>query len=168
MLFIVRKTIIYKKVNDLKNAMRFLRMWKIYIKLLKNKALALEKFKKGFSETYEKLSDSMFLDNDKEKSVQTQVFNFLDKINFDDKTNYGFAQNSKGKIFPSYMAENNDISNSSSITFINCNESNASFTKFNNYNINKDSNYKGKENNILNKSSGRKITSSVFKTKSNK
>ena len=167
LLSIVNQTFKYKKINKYKNAIKILRVWKIYIKILKSKASALKKFEKNFIQTYEKISDSMFMDNDndKEKSVQTQVYNFLDKLNSNDKNNLGFIQSSWNKSFCGEMTESIDISNNSNLAFNDYNESNVTVRRF--YKFNKDSysNYKGSN---MNKNSGRKIASTVFNTKKNK
>ena len=116
----------------------------------------MERFEKSFSETYEKLSDSIFVDNGDEKSVQTQVMSFLDKITHDEKmklkNNLGVSQCSLN----SYLSArnlNNDLLNSynnNNITFHNDNESNISFSKFYSGNIeNEDKSLNNSNNNSI-------------------
>ena len=52
------------------------------MKLLKEKEEQLRKMEKSFSQTYEILSDGIFVDKGDEKSVQTQMMSFVDKVNF--------------------------------------------------------------------------------------
>jgi hypothetical protein len=79
---LVHKMKLFKRINQLKKAMRFIRLWRLYLKLLKERALQWEIIEKSFSQTYEKLSDSIFVDKDNEKSIQTQMMTFIDKVNF--------------------------------------------------------------------------------------
>ena len=166
LLLLIQQIQYYKKINKLKRGIRFLRIWKVYVKLIRNKATALEKFEKNFSETYEKLTDSIFQDNDKEKSVQTQVFYFLDKINEYDKKNKiknnQNCQNSLNKCpYGDSIDKNDTISNSNcklNIENLSINKSNVSLRRFYNYNKEKDV----KISNNMNKCNGRKIVSTLF------
>ena len=166
LLLLIQQIQFYKKINKLKRGIRFLRIWKVYVKLIRNKATALEKFEKNFSETYEKLTDSIFQDNDKEKSVQTQVFYFLDKINeYDEKNkikNNQNCQNSLNKCpYGDSIDKNDTISNSNcklNIENLSINKSNVSLRRFYNYNKEKDV----KISNNMNKCNGRKIVSTLF------
>ena len=79
---LVHLTKIFKRINQLKKSMRYIKLWRLYIKILKERAAQLEKIEKSFSQTYEKLSDSIFVDKDNEKSIQTQMMTFMDKVNF--------------------------------------------------------------------------------------
>ena len=72
---------VFKKINKKKRILRFIRIWRQYVKFLRDRAAQLERFEKNFSDIYDKLSDSIFVDIGDEKSVQTQVLSFLDKIN---------------------------------------------------------------------------------------
>ena len=173
LLILIQHIYYYKKINKLKRAIRFLRIWKIYVKLIRNKASTLEKFEKHFSETYEKLTDSIFQDNDKEKSVQTQVFYFLDKVNeYDGKRkmkNCGNIQNSLNNCPSGESIDKNDIISNSISNFnkekLSINKSNVMLSRFYNYNKQKDD----KLSNSMIKDNGKKIVSTLFsKTKKNK
>ena len=48
---------------------------------------------KSFNFTYRKISGDIFLDSEEEKSVQTQMMTFVDKIN------YGNSNRKNSKIF---------------------------------------------------------------------
>ena len=50
---------------------------------------------KSFSLTYEKISGDIFLDNEEEKSVQTQMMTFVDSVN------YGNFHRKKSSLFKS-------------------------------------------------------------------
>ena len=141
LLTMVYKTKVFKKINRIKKTVRFLRIWRVYTKLLRDRAAQIEKFEKSFSETYEKLSDSVFVDNADEKSVQTQVINFLDKINNEEKAklknNLGVSQSSLNSYFSGKIINNNEILNASNNYFTfhnegneNDNDSNISFSNF--------------------------------------
>ena len=52
------------------------------MKLIKEKEAQLRKMERSFSQTYELLSDGIFVDKGDEKSVQTQMMSFVDKVNF--------------------------------------------------------------------------------------
>ena len=79
---LVHLTKVFKRINQLKKAARFLKLWKLYMKLLKEREAQLRKMEKSFSQTYEKLSDDIFVDIGDEKSVQTQMLTFVDKVNY--------------------------------------------------------------------------------------
>ena len=121
-----------------------MRIWRVYVKLLRDRAAQLEKFEKSFSETYEKLSDSIFVDVGDEKSVQTQVLSFLDKVNIEEKSklknNLGISQSSLNSYLSGKLI-NNDLLNNSNFTFHNDdneNLRNISFSKVNGYNQDND------------------------------
>ena len=156
LLILAHKTKIYKNINKKRKIIKFLRIWRVYVKFLRDRAAQMERFEKSFSETYEKLSDSIFVDNGDEKSVQTQVMSFLDKITHDEKmklkNNLGVSQCSLN----SYLSAknlNNDLLNSynnNNITFHNDNESNISFSKFYSGNIeNEDKSLNNSNNNSI-------------------
>ena len=92
---LVHLTKVFKRINQLKKAARFLKLWKLYMKLLKEREAQLRKMEKSFSQTYEKLSDDIFVDIGDEKSVQTQMLTFVDKVN------YGNVNRKKSGIFKS-------------------------------------------------------------------
>ena len=134
---------VFKKFNKKKRTIKFLRIWRVYVKLLRDRAAQLEKLK-SFSETYEKLSDSIFVDAGDEKSVQTQVLSFLDKVNIEEKSklknNLGISQSSLNSYLSGKLI-NNDLLNNSNFTFHNDdneNLSNISFSKVNGYNQDND------------------------------
>ena len=155
-LILAHKTKVFKNINKKRKIIKFLRIWRVYVIFLRDRAAQLERFEKSFSETYEKLSDSIFVDNGDEKSVQTQVMSFLDKITHDEKmklkNNLGVSQCSLN----SYLSArnlNNDLLNSynnNNITFHNDNESNISFSQFYSGNIeNEDKSLNNSNNNSI-------------------
>ena len=171
LLILLHKINVYKKINRRKRTIRFIRIWRVYVKFLKDRAAQLERFEKSFSETYEKLSDSIFVDIGEEKSVQTQVMCFLDKIGNDEKNkiknNLGVSQCSLNSYLSGKSIINNDINNDilnncfSNFTFHNDNESN-------NISMSRYSNYDKSVNNSINNST-KNIKSAVFtRTSKNK
>jgi hypothetical protein len=171
LLILLHKINVYKKINRRKRTIRFIRIWRVYVKFLKDRAAQLERFEKSFSETYEKLSDSIFVDIGEEKSVQTQVMCFLDKIGNDEKNkiknNLGVSQCSLNSYLSGKSIINNDINNDilnncfGNFTFHNDNESN-------NISMSRYSNYDKSVNNSINNST-KNIKSAVFtRTSKNK
>ena len=133
------------------------------MKFLRDRAAQLERFEKNFSDIYDKLSDSIFVDIGDEKSVQTQVLSFLDKISHDGKNklknSLGVSQTSLTSYFSGKLI-NNDIMNvsNSNFTFNNDNESNISLIRSYNYNQEIDD----KSVNNSNNNTSRKIKTTVF------
>ena len=82
---LVHLTTVFKRINQLKKSLKFLRLWRLYLKLVKEKRAQLQKMERSFSQTYEALSDSIFVDKGDERSVQTQMMNFVDEVNYWDK-----------------------------------------------------------------------------------
>ena len=139
---LVHLTKIVKRINQLKKASRYIKLWKLYLKLLKEREAQLKKLEKSFSQTYEKLSDDIFLDVGDETSVQTQMKSFVDKVNFGngDRKNEGVFKtlNSLDIFFPERFSQ--DI-------------------LFNYYNFKTDNNGQSSKN------SRNKIKSSIFEDK---
>ena len=79
---LVHTTRIIKRINKLRKSWRYIRLWRLYMKLIKEKEAQLRKMERSFSQTYELLSDGIFVDKGDEKSVQTQMMSFVDKVNF--------------------------------------------------------------------------------------
>ena len=79
---LVHTTKLIQRKNKLKKSWRYFRLWRLYLKLLKEKEEQLRKMERSFSQTYEILSDGIFVDKGDEKSVQTQMMTFVDKVNF--------------------------------------------------------------------------------------
>ena len=164
LLILVHKTKIYKIINKKRRVIRFLRIWRVYVKFLRDRAAQMERFEKSFSETYEKLSDSIFVDIGDEKSVQTQVMGFLDKITQDEKmklkNNLAISQSSLNSYLSAKNIKNDLLNsyNNNNITFHNDNECNISFSKLYSNNIDNEDKYLNNSNNnsIVN------IKSSVF------
>ena len=156
---LVHLTKVFKRINQLKKASRFLRLWKLYMKLLKERAAQLEKMEKSFSQTYEKLSDDIFVDSGKEKSVQTQMMTFVDKIN------YGNSNRKNSKIFQSLNSF--DINLQEKMNSDDLIDSDINFYKktANNCTTNNFSRYKLKKANDLSKGAENKIKSALFKKK---
>ena len=154
---------VFKKINKKKRILRFIRIWRQYVKFLRDRAAQLERFEKNFSDIYDKLSDSIFVDIGDEKSVQTQVLSFLDKISHDGKNklknSLGVSQTSLTSYFSGKLI-NNDIMNvsNSNFTFNNDNESNISLIRSYNYNQEIDD----KSVNNSNNNTSRKIKTTVF------
>ena len=98
----------------------------------------MEILEKSFSETYERLSESIFVDNEDEKSIQTHVMNFLDKITNDEKmklkNNLGVSQSSLNSYLSPKNINNNLLNsdNNNNTNFHYDNESNISFTIYSN------------------------------------
>ena len=84
LLTIVYKIKVFQKVIRKKRILRFIRSWRVYTRYLKDIASALASFEKSFTKTYEKLNDSLFVDNTDEKSIETQINSFLGKISQED------------------------------------------------------------------------------------
>ena len=160
LLILIYKTKVYKKINKKRKIIKFLRIWRVYVKFLRDKTAQIERFEKSFSETYEKLSDSIFVDKGDEKSVQTQVINFLDKITNEEKmklkNNLGVSQSSLNSYLSARNINNSFFNNN--ITFNNDNESNISFSKFYSNKIENDD----KSFTISNNNSTFNIKSSIF------
>ena len=166
LLILMHKMKVFKKINKIKKTLRFLRIWRVYVKVLRDRASQLEKYQKSINETSEKLSYSIFVDNSDEKSVNTQVLSFLDNINNDEKTKIKNSLGVSRTSLNSYLSgkiTNNEIINGSdsNFTFNNEeeNEANISLGKF--------YKYKGITYNrtvsYSNTNSPRKIKSSLFK-----
>ena len=159
---LVHKMKLFKRINQLKKAMRFIRLWRLYLKLLKERALQWEIIEKSFSQTYEKLSDSIFVDVGEEKSVQTQMMSFVDKVNFGDKIKKHYKHlkslDSLSSLY-NQKQENDNLSISNSNIIFNHNEGdNILLNKFRN-DIN---DINGADNDIKDENTN-KIKSSVFK-----
>ena len=159
---LVHLTKIFKRINQLKKSMRYVKLWRLYIKILKERAAQLEKIEKSFSQTYEKLSDSIFVDVGEEKSVQTQMMSFVDKVNFGDKIKKHYKHlKSLDSLSSLYnpKQENDNLSISNSNIIFNHNEGdNILLNKFRN-DIN---DINGADNDIKDENTN-KIKSSVFK-----
>ena len=151
---LVHLTKVFKRISQLKKAARFLKLWKLYIKLIKEREAQLRKMEKSFSQTYEKLSDDIFVDIGDEKSVQTQMLTFVDKVN------YGNVNPKKSGIFKSLDSFN--IFFPEKINFednVYNKGINFSMSNFDNYeNDNDNDNYSE-----ISKNSANKINSSIFK-----
>ena len=159
---LVHLTKIFKRINQLKKSMRYVKLWRLYIKILKERAAQLEKIEKSFSQTYEKLSDSIFVDVGEEKSVQTQMMSFVDKVNFGDKIKKHYKHlkslDSLSSLY-NQKQENDNLSISNSNIIFNHNEGdNILLNKFRN-DIN---DINGADNDIKDENTN-KIKSSVFK-----
>ena len=146
---LVHLTKVFKRINQLKKAARFLKLWKLYMKLLKEREAQLRKMEKSFSQTYEKLSDDIFVDIGDEKSVQTQMLTFVDKVN------YGNINPKRSGIFKSLDSLN--ILFPEKINFDDNKGINFSMSNFENYDNDND-NYSE-----ISKNSAKKINSSIFK-----
>ena len=79
---LVHTTRLIKRINKLRKSWRYIRLWRLYMKLIKEKEAQLRKMERSFSQTYELLSDGIFMDKGDEKSIQTQMISFVDKVNF--------------------------------------------------------------------------------------
>ena len=170
LLILMHKMKVFKKINKIKKTLRFLRIWRVYVKVLRDRTLHLEKYQKSINETSEKLSDSIFVEYSKEKSINTQVLSFLDNINNDEKTKIKNSLGVSLTSLNSYLSgriTNNEILNASESNFAfnneDENEAKISLSKFYDYN------YKGITYNrtisYTNTNSPRKIKSSLFKNK---
>ena len=141
--------------------MRYVKLWRLYIKILKERAAQLEKIEKSFSQTYEKLSDSIFVDVGEEKSVQTQMMSFVDKVNFGDKIKKHYKHlkslDSLSSLY-NQKQENDNLSISNNIIFNHNEGDNILLNKFRN-DIN---DINGADNDIKDENTN-KIKSSVFK-----
>ena len=159
---LVHKMKIFKRINQKRKIRKYLRLWRVFVKLLKDRAAQMERFEKSFNQTYEKLSDSIFVDIGDEKSVQTQVMSFLDKINLDEKkklkNSLGVSLSSLNSYLSGKTYKFNDLmSGNNNYTFQNDNESNISFSNICNYKFENDT------KSLNNSNSGiRNIKSSVF------
>jgi hypothetical protein len=166
LLILTNKIKVFKKINKIKKTLRFLRIWRVYVKCLRDRAAQLERFEKNFNETCEKLSDSVFVDIGNEKSVQTQVLCFLDKITCDEKTkikkNLGVSQTSLNSYLSGKIINDDVLNASYSGLFAynndNNNESSISLGRF--YNMSQDNNDKNVNNS--NPASPRKFKTSLF------
>ena len=162
LLILVHKTRVLKKMNKIKKTLRFLRIWRVYVKCLRDRAAQLERFEKNFNETCEKISESVFLDNGNEKSVQTQVLRFLDKVTYEEKTkiknHLGVSQTSLNSYLSGKII-NNDIMNSSYSSIFNYNNDNNNESTLS-INCNRGNYYKIES--YSNSNSPRKFGSSLF------
>ena len=104
---------VFKKFNMKRKILKFVRIWRKYTKYIKERAAQLEKIEKNFSEAYEILSDSIFVDKGEEKSVQTQVLCFLNKMNHNGKTKY--KNKSNMGVSQTGIKNNNKMNNSNFI-----------------------------------------------------
>ena len=80
---LVHRTQVIKRINQLKIALHFIRLWRLYWKLIKERRAQLEKMEKSFNFTYRKISGDIFLDSEEEKSVQTQMMTFIDNVYYE-------------------------------------------------------------------------------------
>jgi hypothetical protein len=126
---LVHTTRIMKRINQLKRSIRYVKIWRLYLKLLKEREEQLRKMERSFSQTYEILSDNIFADKEDEKSVQTQMMTFVDKVNYGFnnrrhstrfRTMYSLSsatseKNENEKINNNNNFQNNEISNFSEI-----------------------------------------------------
>ena len=80
---LVHRTQVIKRINQLKIALHFIRLWRLYLKLIKERRAQLEKMEKSFNFTYRKISGDIFLDSEEEKSVQTQMMTFIDNVYYE-------------------------------------------------------------------------------------
>ena len=126
---LVHTTRIMKRINQLKRSIRYVKIWRLYLKLLKEREEQLRKMERSFSQTYEILSDNIFVDKEDEKSVQTQMMTFVDKVNYGFnnrrhstrfRTMQSFSsasseKNDNEKINNNNNSQNNEISNFSEI-----------------------------------------------------
>ena len=156
---LVHKMKLFKRINQLKKAMRFIRLWRLYLKLLKERALQWEIIEKSFSQTYEKLSDSIFVDKDNEKSIQTQMMTFMDKVNFGIENRKSIKPSSFESLYYLPPEKNNMVK-------ININN-NKFFQSYEMKKISLNRFYKENENHISNNSNDKekKIKSSIFNKK---
>ena len=161
LLISVHKIRVFKKINKKKKIIRILRIWRVYTRYLKDRAAKLEKIEKSFNETYEKLNDSLFVDNADEKSIQTQINCFLDKITQEEtnkiKNSLGVSQSSLNSYLSTKHLKNELL-----------NSYNHNYNLNNDNNDNNDSiysfsrlNYENDDNKSLNTSKNN-IKSSVF------
>ena len=138
LLKLVHKTKVYKKRNKKRRTTKFIRIWRVYAEFSRERAAKMEILEKSFSETYERLSESIFVDNEDEKSIQTHVMNFLDKITNDEKmklkNNLGVSQSSLNSYLSPKNINNNLLNsyNNNNTNFHYDNESNISFTIYSN------------------------------------
>ncbi len=163
---------VYKKYNFKRKVLRYIKIWRHYTKFMKDRADKLEKFEQNFNQTYEKLTDSVFVDKGGEKSVQTQVLSFLNKINLNEKNKFVkkpvISKSSLNSFFSGKMKNNDKLNNSNNFTFNNINNNENSLTaKRYSFNI---QNTDAKSLNNSQNLTSRKIRASAFinKTKNKK
>jgi hypothetical protein len=162
---LMHKMKVFKRINQKKKIKRFIRVWRVFVRFRKDRTARLEKFEKSFNQTYEKISDSIFFDKGDEKSVQTQIMGFFDKININEKNklknSIGMSLSSFNSNLPGKTIKYNEQMNGNNInyTFQNDidNESNIDFSNISNKYVNEE-----KSLTYSNNSKIRNIKSSVF------
>ena len=162
LLILTHKIIVYKKINRKKKLKRLIRIWRVYVKYLKERAEQKERFEKTFSKTYENLTDGIFVDNGEEKSIQTQILCFLDKLSDEEKTKIKKNLNISQSSLNSYLSvknNNNDLLNSyNNLTLYGDNKKNKSLCRIYNFNYENTCKILDKYNN----NNSKNIKSSVF------
>ena len=151
---LVHLTTVFKRINQLKKSIKFLRLWRLYLKLVKEKRAQLQKMERSFSQTYEALSDSIFVDKGEERSVQTQMMNFVDEVNYWDKKR---KKSIALKSMDSLVNFSPDIN-----SFDNLNKDNIHFHKNYAENISEDINLNNEKENDISDDDENNIKSSLF------
>ena len=79
--YIIRLTLMHKKIARALFISKLIRNWNRYIKILKIKNWQLDELEKNFAETYERLADGLFGNKESNPGIHTQVENFMEKVN---------------------------------------------------------------------------------------
>jgi hypothetical protein len=156
---LVHLTTVFKRINQIKKSLKFLRLWRLYLRLVKEKRSQLQKMERSFSQTYEAISDSIFVDKGEERSVQTQMMNFVDKVNYWDKKR---KKSIAIKSMDSLVNFSPDIN-----SFDNLNKQNNNIHFHKNYkeNISEDNNLNNEKENDISDDEENNIKSSLFNWK---
>ena len=87
-LYLLQLTQLHKLKVIRKYSSTIIRTWLINIKMKLLKEKYLEKMEKNFVETYERLVDGIFGENEYELSIQKQIQDYMDKTIYNDKIYY--------------------------------------------------------------------------------
>ena len=78
--YLLNLTVMHKNISKDKTAVRALHAWRILVKIINMKSKQLEIMERNFRKTYENLAVSMFGDRDMEPSIQSEMYNFFERV----------------------------------------------------------------------------------------
>ena len=94
-LYLVKLIKFHKYIVKRKLLLNIIRRWILHVKIKLLKEKYLEKMEVNFVETYERIVDGIFGDNEYELSIQKQIQEYMDKTIYNNKVYYIDNDNSK-------------------------------------------------------------------------